>query len=52
LSPSDYFLFPNPKTHFKGRKFLSINEATLAVDRWFAARGKEFFLDRLKELEQ
>jgi hypothetical protein len=28
LAPSDYYLFPNLKKHLKGRKFLSIKEAT------------------------
>jgi hypothetical protein len=52
LASSDSCLFPNVKKHLKGRKFLSIEEATLAVDGWFAIQPKEFFLDGLKELEQ
>jgi hypothetical protein len=52
LAPSDCCLFPNLKKHIKGRKFSSIEEATLAVDKWFAAQPNEFFLDRLKKLEQ
>jgi histone-lysine N-methyltransferase SETMAR len=52
LASSDYCLFPNLKKYLKGRKFSSIEEATLAPDRWFAAQPKEFFLDRLKKLEQ
>jgi hypothetical protein len=36
----------------KRRKFSSIEEATLAAGRWFAAQPKEFFLDVLKKLEQ
>jgi hypothetical protein len=39
----DYYLFPNLKKHLKGRKFLSTEEATLAVERWFAAQPKEFY---------
>jgi hypothetical protein len=38
--------------HIKGRRLLSTEEATLAVDRQFAAWPKEFFLARLKKLEQ
>jgi hypothetical protein len=49
---SDYLFFPNLKTHLKGRKFSSIEEATLAVDGWFAAQPKEFVMDVLKTLEQ
>jgi hypothetical protein len=30
--------------HFKGRKFCSIEEATLAADEWLAAHPKEFFV--------
>jgi histone-lysine N-methyltransferase SETMAR len=41
LAPSDYYPFPNLKKHLKGRKFSSIEEATLAVDGWFAAQPKE-----------
>jgi hypothetical protein len=29
LVPSDYYFFPNLKKHLYGRKFLSIEEATL-----------------------
>jgi hypothetical protein len=52
LAPCDYYLFPNLKKHLKGRKFSSIEEATLTADGWFAAQPKEFFLDELKKLEQ
>jgi histone-lysine N-methyltransferase SETMAR len=53
LAPSDYCLFPNLKKRLKGRKFLSTKEATLAVNGWFTARPKEFFLDGLiKKLDQ
>jgi histone-lysine N-methyltransferase SETMAR len=48
LAPLDYYLFPN----LKGRKFSSNEEATLAPDGWFGAQPKEFFLYRLKKLEQ
>jgi hypothetical protein len=47
LAPLDYCLFPNLKKHFKGRMFLSVEEATLAVDWWF--EPKDFFLDGLKK---
>jgi hypothetical protein len=40
LAPSHYYLFPNLKKHFKGRKFSRIEEATLAADMWFAAQTK------------
>jgi hypothetical protein len=40
LAPSDYYLFPNLMKHCKGRKFLGTEEATLPVDRWFAAQPK------------
>jgi hypothetical protein len=52
LAPSDYYLFPNLKKHLKGRKFSSIEEATLAADLWFSAQPKEFFLYELNKLEQ
>jgi hypothetical protein len=51
FAPSDYCLFPNLKKHLKGRKFASIEVATLAADG-LAAQPKEFFLDGLKKLEQ
>jgi hypothetical protein len=51
LAPSDYYLFPDFKIHLKGRKFSSTEEATLAVDGWFAVQLKEFFMDGLKKLE-
>jgi hypothetical protein len=52
LALSDYYLFPNLKKHLKGRKFPSIEEATLGADGWFAAQPKEFFMDVLKKLER
>jgi hypothetical protein len=51
MAPSDY-LFPNLMKHVKGKKFLSTEEATLAVERQFATQSQEFFLDELKKLEQ
>jgi hypothetical protein len=49
---SEYYLFPNLKKHFKGRKFSSIEEATLAAVGWSAAQPTEFFVDGLKKLQQ
>jgi hypothetical protein len=40
LAPLDYYLFHSLKKHLKGRKFSSTEEATLAVDGWFAAQQK------------
>jgi hypothetical protein len=40
LAPSDYYLFPNLRKHLKGKTFLSIEEAMLAADGWFAAQPK------------
>jgi histone-lysine N-methyltransferase SETMAR len=40
LAPSDYYLFPNLKT--KGRKFLSLEEATLAAVGGFQHNQKNF----------
>jgi hypothetical protein len=42
LALSDYYLFPNLKKHLKGRKFLSIEETTLAADGWFGAQPTSF----------
>jgi histone-lysine N-methyltransferase SETMAR len=39
LAPSDYYVFHNLKKHFKGGKFSSIVEATLAADGWFAPQS-------------
>jgi hypothetical protein len=38
LAPLDYCRFPN----LKERKFLCIEEATLAADRWLAPNQKNF----------
>jgi hypothetical protein len=45
LAPSDYYFFPN----LKGRKFSSIEEATLPTDEWFAA-VKRSFLGWVKDI--
>jgi hypothetical protein len=52
LIPSDYYLFHNLKNRLKGKKFFSTEEATSAVDGWFAAQPKEFLFYRLRKLEQ
>jgi hypothetical protein len=52
LAPSDYYLFPNFRKHFKGGKFSFIEEFTLDEDVWFATQSSEFFLARLKTLQQ
>jgi histone-lysine N-methyltransferase SETMAR len=51
LAPLDYCVFPDLKKHLKGRKFSSIEEATLDAAGWFAAQPIEFLLDNLKKLE-
>jgi hypothetical protein len=43
--------FPKLKKHLQARKFLSIEEATVAVDGWLAAHWK-FSVERLRKLEQ
>jgi hypothetical protein len=43
LAPLNYYLYPNLKKHFNGRKFLITEEATLAVDGWFTAQPIEYF---------
>jgi hypothetical protein len=50
LTPSDYCLFPDHKKRLKGRKFSSTEETTLAVNGWFAAQPKDFYLAGLKNL--
>jgi hypothetical protein len=37
LAPLDYYLFPDLKNPPRGRKFSSVEEATLAADWWLAA---------------
>jgi hypothetical protein len=51
-APVNYYYFPNLKKHLTGRKFLSTEEALLAVDGYFTAHPKEFLLDALQKLEQ
>jgi hypothetical protein len=45
LAPSYYYIFPNLKKHIRRRKFSCTEQATLAVEGWFAVQPKEFFLD-------
>jgi hypothetical protein len=52
LTPSDSRPFPNSKQHLRGKKFLSIEETTLAVDEWFAVAPTIFLFYGLKKLEQ
>jgi histone-lysine N-methyltransferase SETMAR len=53
LAPSDYYLFPSPKKHLKGREFSTTEEATtLTADGWFAAQPNDFFLYWLDKSEE
>jgi hypothetical protein len=52
LAPLDCYLFPNLKKHLEEGMLWSTQETTSAVDGWFAAQPKEFFLNGLKKLEQ
>jgi hypothetical protein len=39
LAPLNYYLFPNHKKHLRGRKFLSTEEATSAMERQFETQS-------------
>ncbi|XP_066449643.1 histone-lysine N-methyltransferase SETMAR-like [Eleutherodactylus coqui] len=51
LAPSDYHLFLNLNKHLKGTKFHTISDAMAAMDDWFEAQPKSFFLQGLQNLE-
>ena len=51
LTPSDYFLFGNLKQHLRGTRFRDDSEVQSAVEEYFDAYDKNFFLNGLKHLK-
>jgi len=51
LIPRDFFLFPNLKTWFDGKKFSSNEEVFVAVNEYFADFETAYFSDGIKKLE-
>jgi histone-lysine N-methyltransferase SETMAR len=51
LAPSDFCLFPKPKLFLAGQRFSSNQEATAAVERYFADLTKNHYRDGIMALE-
>ena len=51
LAPSDYFLFPNMKSCFGGKRFSSNEEIIAATNKYFDGFDKNYFLKGIKKLE-
>lgn len=51
LAPSDYFLFPNMKKWFAGRKFTSDDEVKSATMAYFPEQDKTYYSDGIIKLE-
>jgi histone-lysine N-methyltransferase SETMAR len=51
LAPSDIFLFPKLKLFLAGRSFSSNQEATAAVERYFADLTKNHYRNGITALE-
>jgi histone-lysine N-methyltransferase SETMAR len=51
LAPSDFCLFPKLKLFLAGQRFYSNQEATAAVERYFADLTKNHYRDGIMVLE-
>jgi hypothetical protein len=51
LAPSDFCLFPKLKLFLAGQRFSFNQEATAAVERYFADLTKNHYRDRIMALE-
>jgi hypothetical protein len=51
LAPSDFCLFPKLKLFLAGQRFSSNQEATAAVEGYFADLIKNYYRDRILVLE-
>jgi histone-lysine N-methyltransferase SETMAR len=51
LAPSNFSLFPKLKIFLAGQRFSSNQEATAAVERYFADLTKNHYRDRIMALE-
>jgi histone-lysine N-methyltransferase SETMAR len=51
LAPSDFSLFPKLKIFLAGQRFSSNQEATAAVERYFADLTKNHYRDEIMALE-
>lgn len=44
LAPSDFYLFPRLKEHFRGQKIEDDSEVMAAVEAFWESQDKDFFL--------
>ena len=52
LAPSNFFLFPNVKKSFKGRRFHDNEDAIEAVEDWLGAHSGSFFSQGLLKVKE
>ncbi|XP_018316263.1 histone-lysine N-methyltransferase SETMAR-like [Mycetomoellerius zeteki] len=51
LAPCDYFLFPNLKKWFGGKRFITREQFIAETEAYFEGLNKSYYLDGLKKLE-
>jgi len=51
LAPCDYFLFPNLKKWFGGKRFTTREQLTAETEAYFEGLDKSYYSDGLKKLE-
>jgi histone-lysine N-methyltransferase SETMAR len=52
LEPSDYYPFRSMTQFLCGKKFQSVADVEVAVEEYFASKGKEWFYQAFKELAE
>jgi histone-lysine N-methyltransferase SETMAR len=52
LEPSDYYLFRSMAQFLRGKKFQSVADVEVAVEKFFASKDKEGFYQAFKELAE
>ncbi|KAF7263152.1 hypothetical protein GWI33_003556, partial [Rhynchophorus ferrugineus] len=51
LAPSEYFLFPDLKRMFAGKKFSSNEEVISETETYFEAKDKSYYKNGIEKLE-
>ena len=51
LAPCDYFLFPNLKKWFEGKRFTTKEQLIAETEAYFEGLDKSYYLECLKKLE-
>ena len=52
MAPSDFYLFPKPKSHLRGTQYESNEDVIQAVNEYLGDQEKAFYFEGIGKLEQ